>query len=226
MFGWSAFRHVTAPYSRLEAWGYDRLVGERAVKPLLAPLTAKLGDISPEASILDIGCGGGHLLVSLADSHPGWTLNGIDSNPDQVQRSSRRGKRFGDRFCAIQGFASELPYADSSFDVVLSVTSIKHWPDQETGLREAIRVLRPNGRFFVAEVHRDAAQADVHEFLRSLGVPRFLQRLVSAVFHKFVLSDGWRTQDAERLGRSLGLADVQVELLASPPLVALAGANR
>ena len=226
MSGWSAFRRVTAPYSRLEAWGYDRLVGPRAVKPLVAPLTAKLGHIAAEASILDIGCGGGHLLVSLADSHPGWTLTGIDLNPNQVQRACRRGERFGGRFRAIQGSAEELPFSDSSFDVVVSVTSIKHWSDQQTGLREAMRVLRPGGRYFVAEVHRDAAQADAREFLRSLGVPPILQRPISAVFRNFVLSEGWRTDDAERLAGSLGLADTEVMSLASPPLVVLAGTHR
>ena len=57
MSGWSAFRHVTAPASRLQAWGGDRIEGERAVKPLLAPLTASLGAIATGASILALAAG-------------------------------------------------------------------------------------------------------------------------------------------------------------------------
>ena len=196
------------------------------MKPLLPPLTASLGATATEASILDIGCGGGHLLVSLADSHPGWTLAGIDPNPDQVRRASLRGKRFGDRFSAIQGSAGELPFPSSSFDVVLSIASIKHWPERETGLREAMRVLRPAGQYFVAEVHSAATEADAREFLRSLGVPPILHRPASALFRRFVLGEGWRADDADKLATSLSLADFEVVSLASPPLVALTGTNR
>ncbi len=226
MSGWSAFRHVTAPASRLQAWGCDRIEGERAVKPLLAPLTASLGAIATGASILDIGCGGGHLLVSLAASHRSWTLTGIDSNLDQVRRACLRGTRFGDRFAAIQGSAGELPFASGSFDVVVSITSIKHWPDQETGLREAMRVLRPDGRYFVAEVHRSGADADSQEFVRSLGVPTVLRRPASTLFRKFVLGAGWRPHDADGLATSLGLANSEVVSLSSPPLVVLARTKR
>lgn len=226
MPGRSAFRDVTAPYSRLEAWGYDRFVGGWAVKPLLPPLTASLGAMATQASILDIGCGGGHLLVSLADRHPGWTVTGIDPSPDQVRRASLRGKRFGDRFAVIHGSAGELPFPSSSFDVVLSIASIKHWPDRVKGLQEVMRVLRPEGRYFVAEVHRAAGEADAREFLRSLGVPPILHRPSSALFRKFVLNEGWRSDHAEGLARSLRLATFEVVSLASPPLVVLTGTNR
>jgi ubiquinone/menaquinone biosynthesis C-methylase UbiE len=44
-----------------------------------------------------------------------------------------------------QGVAERLPFADASFDLVVSVLSFDHWSDQELGLAECARVLRPGG---------------------------------------------------------------------------------
>lgn len=43
---------------------------------------------------------------------------------------------------AVQGRAENLPFADSSFDAVMSVLSLHHWSDQDAGLRELVRVAR------------------------------------------------------------------------------------
>ena len=49
------------------------------------------------------------------------------------------------------GFAEAIPLADGAATVVWSVLSVHHWPDLEGGLREALRVLAPGGRFVVLE---------------------------------------------------------------------------
>jgi SAM-dependent methyltransferase len=221
----SAFRDVTAQYSRVEAWGYDRFVGRRAVQPLLPPLMAAVEPLDAKPSVLDIGCGGGHLLVSLAEQHPAWTLIGVDLSPDQVRRAAQRGSGFGDRFTVVEGSATGLPFPSDSFDAVLSIASIKHWPDRVQGMREAIRLLRPGGRFFIGEVHRGATQGEARVFLSSLGVPAVLLQPACAMFRRFVLAEGWTSSDAEAIATALRLPDYEVECLPSPPLVVLAGVH-
>ena len=103
---------------------------------------------------------------------------------------------------------------------------MKHWPDQRTGLREAMRVLRPDGRYFVADVHRSGADAGSQEFLRSLGVPTVLPLPASTLFRKFVLGAGWRPDDADGVATSLGLANSEVVSLSNPPLVVLTRTKR
>ena len=44
-----------------------------------------------------------------------------------------------------QAAAERLPFADASFDLVVSAMSFDHWADQELGLAECARVLRPGG---------------------------------------------------------------------------------
>lgn len=43
---------------------------------------------------------------------------------------------------AVQGSAGEIPFPDQSFDAVMGVLTIHHWPDQQQGIREMCRVAR------------------------------------------------------------------------------------
>jgi ubiquinone/menaquinone biosynthesis C-methylase UbiE len=49
-----------------------------------------------------------------------------------------------------QGDASAFPFADGSFDVVMSQFSLMYFPDRATALREMARVLKPGGRLAIA----------------------------------------------------------------------------
>ena len=60
------------------------------------------------------------------------------------------GERTDDpRIVLSRGVAEDLPYPDSSFDLVVSTTSFDHWKDQEAGLAECARVLTPTGLSFL-----------------------------------------------------------------------------
>ena len=56
-----------------------------------------------------------------------------------------------DRLSFSVGVAEQLPYPDGTFDLVVSSTSFDHWSDQQTGLRECARVLRPGGRLVLVD---------------------------------------------------------------------------
>ncbi len=43
---------------------------------------------------------------------------------------------------AVQGSAGNIPFSDQSFDAVMAVLTIHHWPDQQQGIRELCRVAR------------------------------------------------------------------------------------
>jgi len=49
----------------------------------------------------------------------------------------------------VQGDAQALPFADQSFDIVVSCETIEHLPEVQTALREMWRVTRPGGKFFL-----------------------------------------------------------------------------
>ncbi|MGW0554250.1 class I SAM-dependent methyltransferase [Streptomyces sp. NPDC002926] len=98
-----------------------------------------------EGRVLEIGSGGGTMTAQLLTTHPGITLTAVDPDPAMVSASARRLAPFGDRASARTGDATALPFADGTFDAVVSFLMLHHVVAWESALAEAARVLRPGG---------------------------------------------------------------------------------
>jgi ubiquinone/menaquinone biosynthesis C-methylase UbiE len=56
-----------------------------------------------------------------------------------------------ERLAFAEGVAEQIGHPDDTFDLVVSTTSFDHWSDQQAGLRECARVLRPGGRLVLVD---------------------------------------------------------------------------
>jgi ubiquinone/menaquinone biosynthesis C-methylase UbiE len=101
--------------------------------------------------LLDVGCGTGYLLRSLATRCPDADeLTGIDPAPSMIKVATASATGDG-RLSFSVGVAEQLPYPDGNFDLLVSSTSFDHWSDQQAGLRECERVLQPGGRLVLVD---------------------------------------------------------------------------
>ncbi|MFP4441082.1 MAG: SAM-dependent methyltransferase [Chloroflexaceae bacterium] len=116
--------------------------------------------LQPGQRMLDVGCGTGQPAVRLAQA-TGGSVVGITINRMQVERANARAQAAGvsDRVRFEFANAMELPYADASFNAVWAFESLFHMPDRAQVLREMARVVRPGGRFLIA----DLVEADIEE---------------------------------------------------------------
>jgi SAM-dependent methyltransferase len=105
---------------------------------------AVLARAHPEARVLDLGCGGGHVTFHVAP-HVREVV-AYDLSPEMLDVVERAARERGlGNVTTKQGLAENLPFDAGSFDLVLSRFSAHHWRDFEAGLREAARVLKPGG---------------------------------------------------------------------------------
>ncbi|MCX5494337.1 class I SAM-dependent methyltransferase [Kaistia dalseonensis] len=135
--------------------GHDALVVQQfgtQASAYVASLTHAGGDdigqlaalIAPGAKVLDLGCGGGH--VSYAAAAIAGSVTAYDLSSDMLAAvRAEAAKRGIGNLTTVQGPAETLPFPDASFDVVLCRYSAHHWQDVRQGVREARRVLKPNG---------------------------------------------------------------------------------
>lgn len=98
----------------------------------------------PDARVLDLGSGGGHVSFAAAP-HVGEVV-ACDLSPQMLAVVARAAAERGlANVTTREGVAESLPFPDASFDFVLSRYSAHHWRDLDAGLREVARVLKPEG---------------------------------------------------------------------------------
>lgn len=105
-----------------------------------------------DRDVLEIGVGMGADLIRWARA--GARVTGIDLTERAVALTSDRLRAAGLTADVRVGDAENLPFPDASFDLVWSWGVLHHTPASTLALREAARVLRPNGRYAVMVYHR------------------------------------------------------------------------
>lgn len=104
------------------------------------------GNIHDGLKVLDVGCGFGGTIAHINENYSGMELSGLNLDDRQLLRAREAVRPLSDnRIEFLQGNACALPFADQSFDVVLAVECIFHFPDRRQFFNEAYRVLKPGG---------------------------------------------------------------------------------
>lgn len=102
---------------------------------------ALLRACAERSNLLDAGCGTGGLIRRLAPRHPGWRWTGVDVEPLACASARDRAKNAE----ILEASVTALPFADETFDAVVSADVLYHVDDDAAALREFLRVLRPGG---------------------------------------------------------------------------------
>lgn len=140
--GWLGSRMVRAmnlTHATMTDWGLQQLT------------------VPKNAAILDVGCGGGRTVHTLASLAPEGTVVGLDYSPVCVatSRDSNAAEIKAGRVQIEQGSVAALPFPDRTFDIVTAVETHYYWPDLPANVREILRVLKPGGTFaLIAETYR------------------------------------------------------------------------
>lgn len=113
--------------------------------------------IQANDTILDVGCGGGRTIDTMAKSAATGRVFGVDYSATSVDVARRvNAAAIGaGRVDIQQASVSALPFPAATFDLVTAVETHYYWPNLRNDLREIRRVLKPNGRVvLVAEAYR------------------------------------------------------------------------
>jgi SAM-dependent methyltransferase len=104
------------------------------------------------AAILDVGCGTGVYLRRFRDR--GLVASGLEPAPAMLAAA----RRANPDLRIEQGVSVKLPFADASFDAITAIEVLRylHPADVAQSVTEMLRVLRPNGSFFITLVNRFA----------------------------------------------------------------------
>lgn len=138
----AGFKHaMRAAYA---AGSYEKVAALEA--DAIARLVQRL-DLRPETDVLDVGTGTGNLAIPAA--HAGARVVGLDLSAAQLEAAQRRATQAGVVVQWIVGDAEALPFADESFDHVMSAFAVMFAPRHKRAAGELVRVCRPSGRIAI-----------------------------------------------------------------------------
>jgi ubiquinone/menaquinone biosynthesis C-methylase UbiE len=169
--------------------------------------TANLARLQPGDAVLDVGCGTGTLAMEVARRvGRAGRVAGIDPGTQQIARARAKAAR---RHVPIEfqiGVIEQLPFPDSTFDVVFSTLMMHHVPAplKRQGLAEIARVLKPGGRLVIADFKRKQERQGQ-----------------AARFH----AGGSSMQDLAALVKDAGFSEVETEEMRPPRFSAFPGAG-
>ena len=120
-------------YERERSRGYHKLIDDLEVELIAPACTGR--------DVLEVGCGTGAILHRVAPLSR--SAVGIDISRGMLEQAQERG------LCCVHGSATDLPFADATFDVAYSFKVLAHIEDIERAMREVSRGRRPGGRAFL-----------------------------------------------------------------------------
>lgn len=137
-------------YSTLPGKAICRLVWNMDRERNLAYLERALSGVPEDfaGKLLEVPVGTGVLTMPVYNDLPDAEITCLDYSEDMMAAAKRRAAGAGLKNVSfVQGDVGALPFADESFDVVLSLNGFHAFPDKEAAYRETFRVLKPGGIF-------------------------------------------------------------------------------
>ncbi len=148
-----------------------------------------------QAVVADLGCGSGAMLCEVLTDQPNWVGHGLDISEVAIDYSRRlaRHKGVAERANFQTGCLMDLPFADSSLDVLIASEVVEHLPEPQRVFNELARVLAPGGLLLITMPVESHTPAHMHTLSRAEDLCSLIEKAgltVSSLKTKWHLSYG------------------------------------
>lgn len=190
---------VRKQYNQMAAL-YDR-VWSRYVAKTLAFLK-DWAQLAPTSTVLDVACGTGAFERLVLLEQPTQQIIGIDLSEKMLDIAQQKCRAYPN-VSFQKASAAALPFADRSFDVVVSASALHYFDDPIAAFIEMKRVLKPDGKLVILDWCKDDWLCRLYDLALKRFDPAYRQCYTQVEFHIFLGAAGFQIQRATRVRLTL-----------------------
>jgi len=171
---------------------------------------ALAADLPENARLLEVAPGPGFLSVALAKLGP-FKVTGLDISQSFVRMASDYAKREGVAAHFIHGSASDVPFEDGFFDLLVCRAAFKNFSEPLKAINEMHRVLKPGCRAVVIDLRKDTPWAEIVSYVDSMRVSRVNAWMMKMTFKHMLLKRAYTEEQIRSLAAASDFGSCQID---------------
>jgi len=188
---------------------YDKTT--RRDLPEFKALARKVAEgLAPGAKVLEVAPGPGFFAIELAKIGK-YEITGLDISKSFVEIATRNAQQERVEVDFRQGNASQMPFAEASFDFLLCRAAFKNFSDPVGALREMRRVLKPGGRALVIDLRKDVNKKALDDYIRGLKVAALDAFMMKWTFRLMLIRRAYTKQQFGEFSSQSGFNNSEIQ---------------
>jgi ubiquinone/menaquinone biosynthesis C-methylase UbiE len=174
---------------------------------------ARLKAVLPDGGdVLEVAPGPGFLAIELArDSR--FRVTGLDISKTFVDIARKNAAEAGVAAEFRLGNASEMPFAENSFDLLVCRAAFKNFSEPQRAIDEMRRVLRPGGTGVIIDLRRDVPMTEVKRHVDQMQLSTIEQFFTALTFRFMLLKRAYTKPELEKMLTGFKKAEVRIDAI-------------
>ena len=147
--------------------------------------------ISPDQTVLDVACGTGELESLLLQENPQQKITGVDMSEEMLKVAQQKLSAYS-QVSWKTARASELPFNNCSFDVVVCASSFHYFDDPHASLTQIKRVLNCDGSVIILDWCKDYITLQILDLILKVFDPAYQRCYTQNEFHNLLTTAGFK----------------------------------
>jgi len=166
--------------------------------------------IPPPRSVLEVAPGPGYFAIELAKLG-NYQITGLDISETFVGIARANAAKAGVRVDFRHGNASNMPFANESFNFLLCRAAFKNFSEPQRALEEMHRVLRPGGQALIIDLRADASQTSINKAVNDMHLGTVNEILTKLAFRFMLLKRAYTKREFEGMISGTKFSDTKIQ---------------